>query len=264
MMISVGRNSKKGKSDLPMIKNVTVATRQGERDHQEDYTVCVPIKKKRVSGWLLAVMDGHGGKETAEFVARVMGKCFSITSLAGAEDSLRKLVAKLNGLTANFKQKGTTLSIVCVIKSPSSQYRAVIAVLGDSPVFIFDKYENLHMSPEHNVGTNVEERIAAEQRGGVYREGYLCRSSEQGDYAVQLSRALGDRWLDPFISHEPDIYTIKNPRWILVASDGLLGHGENSLREMMEPAHQRLDAESMVKQAESRGLHDNTTAIVWR
>lgn len=241
---------------------ITYAQEQGPRAYQEDRSFKKQFKSSRLNGWILAVMDGHGGSRVAELCAKQIGKLFMPQDAANTEKALRHLVVALNSMTEQ-SQVGSTLSIACI---PSNHKNVSIAVLGDSPVIVLDRKGQLHMSPEHNVRSNIEERRVAEKRGGVYEGGYLF--TRNGDRGLQMSRALGDAYLENVISHEPDIYTIANPKWILVASDGLFdpGHSQSYalLREIESYAKNQATANDLMQWALSRGLQDNATALVWR
>ncbi|KKS38223.1 MAG: hypothetical protein A3G49_02175 [Candidatus Sungbacteria bacterium RIFCSPLOWO2_12_FULL_41_11] len=244
-----------------MKNTITRAQRRGSRDYQEDYYYFSRMETAELNGWMLAVMDGHDGKEVAEFCREEIGKLFEIINPDETEPKLRRLVSELNSRTANF-QAGSTLSVAVILES---HFMASIAILGDSPVVVFDKHGKLHASPEHNVRSNPEERAAVEKRGGVYSDGYIfTRESNNG---LQLSRALGNAHLNEILSREPDIYTISDPQWVLVASDGVFDpsheHTSHLLEEIKQHAMNNASAEDIVRWAEIRGLEDNATAIVW-
>ena len=82
-----------------------------------------------------------------------------------------------------------------------------------------------------------------------------------------MGRALGDSYLSKILSREPDIYTIDNPQWVLVASDGIFDPDHENTSQLIEKvkkyAIRRSTAGDIMKWAESRGLKDNATALVW-
>lgn len=240
---------------------ITSETRQGSRRYQEDYYFSTAIENP-VRCWLLAVMDGHGGKTVAELVAQEIGRLFRLKNADRSEEALRALISALNEKTKNFRDVGSTISAACILKTPS---KVSIAVLGDSPVIVLDENGKLRVSPEHNIRSNLEERKAAEGRGGICEDGYLY--THDGDHGLQMSRALGDFHLDPVLSHEPDIYTINDPQWILVASDGIFDPGHQNthdlLNEIKDYAKRYASAKEIIQWAENRGLKDNATALVW-
>lgn len=241
---------------------VSVAAKQGPRPYQEDYFVFFRIDNANLKGWLLAVMDGHNGELVAELCAEKIEKLFRITDEGQAEESLRCLVADLNSQTKSYSE-GSTFSAALLLDGVSKVW---IAVLGDSPVAVLDKDGNIHISPEHNVRSNLEERKAAEKRGGIYANGYIWTDMSDLAKGLQMGRALGDSHFGNILSREPDIYTIDNPRWVLVASDGVFDpdHENTQLLEKVKKyAMRRSSAKDIMKWAESRGLKDNATALVW-
>ncbi|MDP1689600.1 MAG: PP2C family serine/threonine-protein phosphatase [bacterium] len=246
------------------MKFITSAVRKGRKSYQEDRHCYLNIHGRNLNGWLLAVMDGHRGDFVAEFCRTEIPKIFRLSEASQGEKALEELVTELSRQTAH-DNSGSTLSLALVIDRPRI---ASVAILGDSPVVIYDG-KKLHLSPDHNVRTNLVERAAAEVRGGRYDTrdgGYLY--GLHYDLSLQMGRALGDAWMGPALSHIPDIYTIKNPRWVLVASDGLFDDThrdtERLLLQVKDLARQKSSAKDLMQWAESRGpLRDNATALVW-
>ncbi len=243
---------------------VTSAVKQGPRSHQEDrYLHMKVVCESRPCGELLAVMDGHGGYTVAGLCEQGIRNVFEFTGPDQSEAALKKLVAELSLLTKSFNE-GSTISLALITDTPR---KVSIAVLGDSPVVVYDKQGRLHTSPEHNVRSNLEERKAAEQRGGIYSGGYIWNDLGDLGQGLQMSRALGDVGLDGILSREPDIYTIDKPVWVLVASDGLFDpvhfDTDSLFEEIRKYAERNANADELMKWAEKRGLKDNATALVW-
>ncbi|OGM98613.1 MAG: hypothetical protein A2915_02150 [Candidatus Yanofskybacteria bacterium RIFCSPLOWO2_01_FULL_41_34] len=240
--------------------NVTSAVKQGPRPYQEDryYETYIPDRKWR----LLVVMDGHGGEGVAGFCAKNIFRMIALNE-GKPEHRLNSLVADLNRSTRQYTV-GSTFSGVIISEELNT---ASVAILGDSPVVIYDKQGRLHTSPEHNVRSNLEERKAAEERGGIYSGGYIWSDLSDLAQGLQISRALGDAHLDGILSREPEIYTIAEPVWVLVASDGLFdpGHSDTPrlVEEVREFAKRNATADELMEWAEKRGLKDNATALVW-
>jgi len=238
--------------------NVTSAVKQGPRRYQEDrhYETYIPDRKWQ----LMTVMDGHGGAEVSDFCAKNIFRMMSLDE-GNPEDRLGSLVSNLNSVTRHH-EAGSTFSGVIISEELST---VSVAILGDSPVVIYDKQGRLHVSPEHNVRSNLKERKAAQERGGIYDNGYIY--PRFGDMGLQMSRALGDSALNGIISREPDIYTVAEPAWVLVASDGIFdpGHSDTSrlLQEVAKYAKRNATAGEIMEWAEKRGLQDNATALVW-
>ena len=249
------------------MKSITIAERQGDRSYQEDRHLSIQITLPNFTTWLLAVMDGHFGPKTSEFCSKKIGDLFKLTMADQPEIALKKIVAQLHAETKDFKE-GTTLSLALIVEKPKQRFSSVsVAILGDSPVIIYDKSGQIHVSPEHNVRTNSTERKAAEDRGGIYHtSGYIGISGFA--YSLQLGRALGDAKFGKVLSRKPEIYTIPDPQWVLVATDGLLdpSHRDNAnlIGEISAYAKEMANADTLMDWAEKRGLEDNATAIVWK
>ena len=243
---------------------VTFAVEKGPRSYQEDRHLHIKVVgESGPHGKLLAVMDGHGGKEVSEFCEKEIKNVFQLSRPEQAEAALKDLVAWLSLRTAHFHE-GSTISLALITDVPR---KVSIAVLGDSPVVVYDKQGKLHTSPEHNVRSNIEERKGAEERGGIYGGGYIWNDLGDLGQGLQMGRALGDARLGNILSREPDVYTIAEPLWVLVASDGLFDPGHSNtdalVEEIRKYAERNANADELMKWAERRGLQDNATALVW-
>lgn len=242
---------------------ISIAREQGPRSYQEDYYVHLPILSEGARvGDLLAVMDGHVGKFVAEYCAKNIERFFTFLGPDKTEEALQNLVTNLTSQTAN-QNSGSTISIALVVYKP---LKVSVAVLGDSPVVVRRSGNKLHVSPEHNVRSNLEERKMAEKRGGIYHSGYLY-ASPVSSAGLQFSRALGNAYMGKVLLREPEIYTLAEPQWILLASDGIFdpGHAdtERLLKEIESHAEKHANAQSLMRWAQRRKLKDNATAIVW-
>ncbi len=232
----------------------TSASVIGKRSYQEDKYVL----SAGDYGWLIAIMDGHNGAQTSIYCCDNLVETFSKTN------SLFETVRILNDKTKNF-ESGSTLSIVHI---PKDAQVANVAILGDSPVIIRSKNGVINISPEHNVRTNLLEREAAIKRGGVYSAGHIYDDRLQ--YGLQMSRALGDSYLDNILNREPDVYTIElaEESFVIAVSDGVIDPGhENSkmqIDRIVKLVEQGADAKKLVEDALARQTKDNATAIVWQ
>lgn len=238
---------------------VTSHTDIGARGYQEDRFVVHEFDE----GYLLAIMDGHGGERVAQFIKDNLLKIFSETAKESSYfDRLQETFSKLSLATRNM-HSGSTLSLVFI---PNDEKRAYVAVLGDSPIVIRSRESEIFVSPEHNARSNPEERIAAEARGAVFSEGYLWTKDMRA--GSQMSRALGDLELDSFLNREPQIFTVdlNIKSFVLVASDGLFdpAHEETEIQieRLIKMIEEDLDAEELVEDALTRKTGDNVTAIV--
>ena len=242
------------------MSTVTSSWMQGSRRYQEDRSFLRMLE----NGWVLAVMDGHGGDDVAKLCASELEHLVptKILPREDVEKLLKDIVSALAVKTRSYFE-GSTLSMACVLEDRNE---VVIAILGDSPVIVIDDRGKVHVSPEHNVRSNISELRAALARGGIINKGYLCNKA--GGPGIQMSRALGDTDLDPILSREPEIYTVKKPRWVIVGSDGLLdpGHRESKrhIDEVVSMCRQGATAERLIQRAKELQTEDNVTALVWQ
>lgn len=242
--------------------DITSDTKKGPRPYQEDRSLSlVSPNGKSV---LLVVMDGHGGEDVAEFCIHEIQHAWEFpvgkTSVM-VGDALKALVRHLHQKTKDYAS-GSTFSAVHICRSP---YQATCAVLGDSPICIYDVAGKVHVGPEHNVRTNLKERQRVVASGGYYSGGYAFAPGS--DCGLQMSRALGDRILDGVIGRVPQIFTVKQPVWAAVMSDGVCDpshRGELSIIPAMKVfGKQKANARDLIEWAQERGLEDNATAVVW-
>ncbi len=250
--------------------NISYHTAQGQRDYQEDTFIAerLVLLNGHDTLTVLAVMDGHGGSETAEFLAEAFIQILAKvgldpkSELPNWRDTLATTITVLGQMTKTM-QAGSTLSVVFL---PSVEEKAYVAVVGDSPVIIKDAVGNITISPEHNARSNERERDAAISRGASFDGSYLY-SPESGQ-GLQMSRALGDSNLSSFIDRTPEIYEVDiNPdSFVVVASDGLLdpahastAHEAERIAKLVEEG---ADASALVEDALLRQTGDNVTVLV--
>lgn len=234
------------------MQTISMDTQVGERPYQEDRMV-VNYNSART---LLAVIDGHGGSETAEYVHEHLPELFR------TYNDLSRVFAHLATETA-LNEDGAAVSVVVYDKDFSL---AQVAILGDSLVVIRDAAGLLNVSPEHNVRSNPAEADAACARGGIISGGYLFSGfSGQG---LQMSRALGDASLSSVLNREPEIYSVAlGPNsFILLGTDGVFdpGHEGLDLKPIIEMIDNGANAYGIVSRAINLPTHDNATAILVR
>jgi serine/threonine protein phosphatase PrpC len=250
----------------------TVASAKGLRSYQEDRATVINSEW----GDLLCVFDGHSGKQTADWLAvNLPSILIEELTLAGGEfqgfkSALERAFKRADNATGN-NPSGSTASVVFI---PRDMQNAYIAVMGDSPVIASLKSEtsssnpadHWHVSPEHNVRTNLVERAAAEERGGIYSGGYIYRGFRGP--GLQMARAFGDSGLGEIVSKEPEVYSIPLGDWLLLCSDGVTDPGHSDMTDavgkIVALVEAGADADALVKRAIMIPTGDNATAIVWR
>lgn len=237
------------------------STAQGGRYYQEDRLIVYWVPDE---GYLLAVFDGHGGAECAEYCAnRLIPLYHEVRNsllVASFEAVVKKVFYKLNESTQHMGS-GCAASIALI---PKNGKEVIVGVLGDSPVLVKQENGDLWLSPEHNVRSNPSEVEAAKERGGWVSGGYLYSTYSGG--GLQMSRALGDVSLDRVLNREPEVFRlpIGAGSFVLVATDGLLDptHSTKPAEEIAKLIASYADAGDLVKHALEIPTNDNVTAIL--
>jgi len=246
---------------------VTVSSAIGERPHQEDRAVQEWIDVPSSAGWLLAVFDGHRGLETAEKAAKALPELFRShlqLNQGNPEKALRETFGALHRMTQQ-DFSGSTASIAFISRQDAEVHWGI---LGDSPVALLDAEGRIHIGPNHNIRTNLAERVAAERRGGAYRAGYLEDRQQPGS-GLQMARSLGDADLARVLNREPEIESMRigSKGIVLVGTDGLFGFEPasrpNQIARLLKMIRDGADADAIVQDALRRKTGDNVTVIVW-
>ena len=246
---------------------LTGASNKGTRGYQEDRHLMISAEE----GLIMVVMDGHGDAACAiELESKFCEVWDSVFSPEKSPDFLfKELFDKFDMLTSGM-DSGSTMSVAFIPKANTGKEDKVhIAILGDSPVIVQRPDGTFHVSPEHNVRTNIVERQAGIQRGGYYSpNGYICYGPE--GHGLQMSRAFGDRDLGKILSRIPEVYSVDLGNWVLVGSDGLVspGHDESAAQMLLEIVNmveeQDVNAKELVDYAVAVPTGDNVTCILWR
>jgi serine/threonine protein phosphatase PrpC len=168
--------------------------RVGGRETQEDCVVAERLKETTVHGWLLAVLDGHGGDKASAGCAAHLPVSFAQAwseSNGSTEAAVRQVFAELDSLSRR-DSGGTTLSLAVVDEKGG---RVTVGFVGDSPVVVRSVDGVLCFPQRHHASDEVQRQHAIE-RGAAFRSGYLFNRREDGALdrdggAIILSRALG-------------------------------------------------------------------------
>jgi serine/threonine protein phosphatase PrpC len=261
----MGKRKSKQTVSRPLV--LTGAANKGMRGYQEDRHLMISAEE----GLIMVVMDGHGDAACAiELESKFCEVWDSVFSSEKTPDFLfKELFDKFDMLTSGM-ECGSTMSVAFIPKANTGKETKVhVAILGDSPVIVQQPDGTFHVSPEHNVRTNMAERAAAQARGGYYSSnGYICYGPE--GHGLQMSRAFGDRDLGKILCRQPEVYSVDLGGWVLVGSDGLLspGHDESGVQMLLDIVkmieEQDVNAKELVDYAVSIPTGDNVTAILWR
>lgn len=240
---------------------ITVASSIGGRSVQEDRFIAVEVDGE---GALLAVLDGHGGRGAVDLVSTNLEPLFlTAREELGDTEAIVSTLERLDEM-ARHEDSGTTVSVAWV---SGKTMHAHVGVIGDSLVAVRSPGQDDWFSPVHNVKTNAAERMAAIDRGAVFRDGYIW---ETRDRFLELSRTLGDAHFSKILNRRPETFVVpvRPGALILLATDGvgepLQREGVSWDKRLLELAWKGCSANALVKEAVKHHTRDNASAIVCR
>nr|XP_016461264.1 PREDICTED: probable protein phosphatase 2C 74 [Nicotiana tabacum] len=205
-------------------RNYSVACRKGRREVMEDGQGAMLDILGDHNQAFFVVIDGHGGKAAAEFVAENLGKNI-VKELERVEKKEGKYieVAIREGYSftdqefLNLGQNGGA----CVASALLKDGELHVANVGDCrAVLSRNGGVAVRLTNDHRL-TKEDERARVENAGGfVYCHNGVWRVN--GSLAV--SRAFGDNYLKEWIISEPDVVKLpltSDCEFLVMASDGL-------------------------------------------
>jgi protein phosphatase 1L len=192
---------------------VGVADAIGLRDANEDAL----LVSGRLGGArdqdLFALFDGHGGNEASIRASNLMAEALlkQLEQHKRTEHALKAAFADVHERIIADVDCGTT-ACVCYVTADT----LFAASVGDSRAIVV-KHDGAFARLTHDhKPTDATEAAAVEERGG-----FIVRERVGGQLA--MTRALGDRPLAPFLSHEPDIVHVPldDIALVLLMCDGI-------------------------------------------
>lgn len=244
---------------------------QGSREYQEDM-----FDIELINGYLyIGLFDGHNGDYVSKFLKENLKKeirqrlnSIPMESIIDINDN--KTIPKIiydslekiqNSLNKEKFHVGSTALIVLKNKN-----RIYIANTGDSRGIVSNHNEIITITEDHNPYlerefkrvTNNEGKIIQDQSGLLRVMGTLA-----------LTRAMGDEYLQKYITWKPDLYSISlkdSDNIIILASDGIWDvYKSEDLFNFINTNKSMIDQnmlELVVKDARDRGSTDNITLVV--
>jgi len=239
---------------------------QGRRPNQEDrFHTCEQLPGRPECA-MYAVYDGHGGYRAAQFCAEHMqgyltkSKAFKARDLVKAlQGAFRECEAEFIAIAGREGLRDGTTAVVTLVEADSM----TVAHVGDSrAVLCRAGGETVHVTLDHKPELAAE-RKRIEALGGFVS--YIGCWRAMGILA--MSRAIGDLFLKPYVSPEPDVQTVPigpSDEFIVLASDGLFDVFDNEqVIRLVRSAASPADAASLLTEsAFAAGSLDNITAVV--
>jgi len=232
--------------------DVYAAQHRGIRSHMEDtYSIDVCHGGRVV----VAVYDGHGGDEVAQYLADNFGKRLArvpLTTQAIADEFVRTDAR----VTRRFRHSGSTACVAVVDAD-----RVWFANCGDSMAAIGRRGRPaVHVaSREHKVSLELP-RLRALGANITYTDG-----TARINGGLNVSRSFGDRDSKEFVTAEP--YVRSEPRrgteYIVLATDGVWDVMDaHAIDAIVRSSPEDKAAANLVREARARRSGDNMTAVV--
>ncbi|KOO35445.1 protein phosphatase 1f [Chrysochromulina tobinii] len=202
---------------------------QGRRPNQEDRLHACDRLPGHPDCALYAVYDGHGGARAAIFCAERMQGYLTRSSHFKARDLAKALHEAFRDCEADFimvagregLRDGTT-AVVALVEAKT----LTVAHVGDSRgVLCRAGGETISITQDHKPELEAERR-RIEALGGFVSHIGCWRAMG----ILAMSRAIGDLFLKPYVSAEPDISTVQledTDEFVVLASDGVFDVFDN-------------------------------------
>lgn len=243
---------------------VGVAETQGRRKTMEDAYVI----DRKADFALYGVFDGHGGRKVADFAAQNLPTVLrhSYAKIGNTDTALRQSFLEIHkqlGDAHGAQTQGCT-AVVALVKDG----KITVANAGDSRAVLARDGKAFALSDDHKPH-RPDEKARIENLGGKVVHYGVPRV--QGDLAV--SRALGDKALNPYVTPEPEIMrTILTTKdeFLILACDGVWDVMNNQqavdiVKDAFAQKQTATQASAILRNmAFKRGSQDNITAMVVR
>ncbi len=197
---------------------------KGGRSHMEDRVLVIPELYDDTN--LVAVFDGHGGSEVADFLKINTEKVFFDKLWRNNALPKISLEQTINELDDQIEEKpelkhAGAAAVFAIVETD----KLVVANVGDCEAVLNRNGKAMVLTEKHNLKSETELNKIIINGGIVSENGYLSVSTSRGSFDFALTRTLGDKdILEPHISSEPSMIEIdleEGDTELILASDGL-------------------------------------------
>lgn len=227
---------------------------------------------------VLSVIDGHGGAKAAEMIVQTLS-AFCAAAGNGSDRWFRspeQLVSRAVEEAASVTRdewSGAVLTLTIALERGRGEQgdplEVIWAQLGDTLAMWRNTDGEIERTPDHNCRSNPDERDAAVARGGLYRSGYIM--APDGTGGLQPGRSLGDAYMGPIASKEPDIGRARTAGPVVLTTDGVVAGLRNmpeAEREVFDELYERIESgdslEIAVPDVCRHGVMDDITVLALR
>lgn len=245
-------------------KGFAMACKKGRREIMEDgHGVMLDISGNPKQAFFV-VIDGHGGRAAADFVAENLGRnIMNEIKLLGDGNKIEAAVRRGYSVTdeqfLNQKVNGGACAASVLVKDGELH----VANVGDCKVILSRKGVATALTKDHRL-TREDERIRIENSGGLLH----CRNGVwRVDGTLAVSRAFGDLYLKDHVISEPDIMQLpltSDCDFLIMASDGLWDKvGDQEAVDVVSSKKDSLEScKELIAMSTSRGGVDDITVMV--
>jgi len=238
---------------------------QGRRPNQEDrYCICDQLPGS--SCGFYAVYDGHGGHRAASFAAEKMQGFLTRSSAYKGKDLVKALQQAFHDCETEFiaiagregLRDGTT-AVVALVQDES----LTVAHVGDSRGVLCRADGAAQAITQDHKPEIEKEKKRIEELGGFVSHIGCWRAMG----ILAMSRAIGDLFLKPYVSAEPDVSAMAleaTDEFVILASDGVFDVFDNDqvVRIARSAGSPQEAANLLTSSAFHAGSLDNVTAVV--
>jgi len=211
------------------------------------------------------VYDGHGGRGACEFAAITLHKVLAdkLNENEDPAESLKNAFIETNNKMKDCNVNGGTTALVSLFMSD----KIYIANAGDSRAVIYNGRDIIRCSTDHKPDLpEEEERVKA--LGGVVTKTVTRQGKTIGRVGGMLavSRALGDLFLQPFVTPEPQVHVLdySTVQILIMACDGIwdVTTDEEAINIVLQSDDPEDAAVKLRDNALNKGSTDNITVAV--
>ncbi|KAK3426515.1 hypothetical protein EUGRSUZ_F02951 [Eucalyptus grandis] len=246
-------------------RDYCLVSKKGRRDVMEDsYGVTVDVAGDPKQAFF-AVIDGHGGRAAADYVAENLGNNIlrEVETLGEERGSLEEAIRRGYSVTdKEFLSQGV-VSGACAASVLLKDGHLHVANVGDCRVVLCRKGVADALTRDHQV-SQEDERLRIENSGGFVH-------SRNGVWRVHgslaISRAIGDLHLKEWIISEPEIKMCRitpDCEFLVMASDGLWDKvsDQEAVDLVSRQTNLQESCKKLVELACSKGSLDDITVML--
>ncbi|KAM7508175.1 hypothetical protein LguiA_018628 [Lonicera macranthoides] len=242
-----------------------LASKKGKRAVMEDgYGIVLDIFGDPKQAFF-AVIDGHGGRAAADYVAENLGKNIvkELERVSKAENHLEAVMRGGYSVTdKEFLGQGVSGG-ACAAGVLLKDGELHVANVGDCRVVLCRKGSAFTLTNDHRL-TREDERSRIENSGGYLH----CRNGVwRVNGSLAVSRAIGDLHLKDWIISEPEIKKVpltSDCEFLIMASDGLWDkvNDQEAVDVVVKGNNSVESCKKLVDISSSRGNVDDITVMV--